>query len=313
MDSAKLNQFLAALRPELANVDWVALARKVLIENPQTAWRELPGRLQASRDLLSQYNPGGIIPNLPPTPPDVEEKLLGMVMDKGMAFAPMGITAYHGSRSLFSQLDPTKAGTGEGKQVYGHGAGYTAGARPVAESYIFAGPEGRLTYKGKLMDRNADRNTIDSAVYALHLAGGDKEIAKRSGLATPEKIDKVLMDKIKPVGYLYKGDIPDEIIPKFLDWDRPIKEQSKEVQSLAKKYGLEMDDLGGDLVARVGKGTQGSAIMEDAGIRGIKYFDANSRNAQYGSQNFIPFRAEDYKIQEINDIPVEDWISRGLL
>lgn len=92
MDSTKLNQFLAALRPELANVDWAALARRVLVENPQTAMRELPGRLQGATDLLMQYNPGGLVPNQPPTPPEVQQQLLGMAMDKGMAFAPMGMT-----------------------------------------------------------------------------------------------------------------------------------------------------------------------------------------------------------------------------
>jgi hypothetical protein len=126
-------------------------------------------------------------------------------------------------------------------------------------------------------------------------------------------IEKELVPKYKPAGYLYKGDIPDEILPKFLDWDKPLKEQSKEVQALAKQYDLALDDLGGDLVAKVGKTPEGSAIMESAGLRGIKYFDANSRNAKYGSQNFVPFRAEDFKIQEINDMPIEQWYSKGLL
>ena len=85
------------------------------------------------------------------------------------------------------------------------------------------------------------------------------------------------------------------------------------MQKLAKQYKLSMDDLGGDLVGTVGKTLEGSKILEKAGIPGIKYFDQNSRNAQYGSQNFIPFRPEDYKIQEINDIPIDEWIRKGLL
>lgn len=58
VDQEKLRQLLGAMRPEFTNVDWTALARKVLVENPQQAWRELPGKLQASRDLLNQYEPG---------------------------------------------------------------------------------------------------------------------------------------------------------------------------------------------------------------------------------------------------------------
>jgi hypothetical protein len=91
VDSATLNQFLRTIRPEFTNVDWAGLARKVLVENPQTALRELPGRLQGATDLLSQYNPGGLLPNQPPTPPEVQERLLGIAMNQGMAFAPMGI------------------------------------------------------------------------------------------------------------------------------------------------------------------------------------------------------------------------------
>lgn len=323
MDSTKLNQFLAALRPELTNVDWAALARKVLIENPQTALRELPGRLQNATDLLSKYNPGGLLPNQPPTPPEVQEQLLGMAMDKGMAFAPMGITAYHGSPYLFRQLDPTKIGTGEGAQAYGSGAGYTAESPQVANSYKLMAGVQLKDKSGNLVDVPQE---VEWVAKELAITKGDfqkiEKMLKKHGedYPWPAAVGMKHLEQWKNLGfspaekgYLYKGDIPDEIIPKFLDWDKPIKEQSKEVQSLAKKYGLEMDDLGGDLVGRVGKTPEGSSIMEAAGIRGIKYLDANSRNAKYGSQNFIPFRPEDYKVQEINDIPIEDWISRGLL
>jgi len=31
------------------------------------------------------------------------------------------------------------------------------------------------------------------------------------------------------------------------------------------------------------------------------------------TSNFIPFRAEDYRIQEINDIPIEQYMEQGLL
>lgn len=334
MDSTKLNQFLAALRPELTNVDWTALARKVLIENPQTALRELPGRLQGATDLLSQYNPGGLLPNQPPTPPDVQEKLTGMAMDSGMAFAPMGVTAWHGSNNLFSMLDKALRGTGEGAQVYGTGAGYTGGVRgvgefyrdklgrgeekigdvPIAEYYDklnrqaaqLRGPKADELYaKMDLVETLGLGRTVPEVKAYAQEAGYNKKIL--------DWVDKELMPKFKPAGYLYKGDIPDEILPKFIDWNAPIGQQSKEVKALAKQYGIAMDDLGGDLVAKVGKGPEGSGIMEAAGIRGIKYLDDNSSTAKFGATNYIPFRPEDYKIEEINDIPLEQWFQRGLL
>lgn len=260
-----------------------------------------------------------------------------MIMGGPLGFAPAGITAYHGSPYLFRMFNPAKVGTGEGAQAYGVGAGYTAEARPVAEQYmrqVTAGtPQPPVrTFKGQELTPQTPEYMAARLLDAdkMSLPQARKEVASWISSAGPEMSQEVAKwqrtleilnqaekkSDFKNLGersYLYKGDIPDEILPKFLDWDRPIKEQSEEVQKLAKQYKLNPDDLGGDLVGAVGKTAQGSQIMEAAGIRGIKYLDANSRNAKYGSQNFIPFRSEDYKIQEINDIPIEEWARKGLL
>jgi hypothetical protein len=213
--------------------------------------------------------------------------------------AGAGVTAYHGSGSLFRLLDPSKRGTGANAQAYGVGAGYTSSARNLAE-----------TYKKDL--------------------AGTKVINR----ATGEIIDTrdIPMDRMarfdlfyKPFqGYLYKGDIPDEIIPKFLDWNKPIKEQSVEVQDVAKKIfneekriksgfpklsAEEINNLTGEelynamsAVWRGGK-EQASKELETSGVFGIKYLTEGKNKVE----NYVPFRPEDYKIQEINDIPVEDF------
>ena len=114
-------------------------------------------------------------------------------------------------------------------------------------------------------------------------------------------------------GYLYKGDIPDEIIPKFLDYDAPLKDQASEVQALAKSLGMDLEDLGGDLLGKVGKNVKGTLQMQDAGIKGIRYLDQGSRGKGKGTSNFIPFSPDDFKIQEINDEPLEAWLKSGRL
>lgn len=304
----KLRQFISALRPEFTNVDWTALARKVLVENPQQAWRELPGKLQASRELLSQdiaRKPGE------PINPELMNQFMGLT-----GFAPAGITAFHGSPYLFRQFDPIKKGTGEGGQSYGTGAGYTAEARPVAESYRTSGSIGFAEREAdKLLFSNKSiEDAIKAAQNELNYVKNNK--APKSTVDEVQSVLNVLQSRksgAKESGYLYKGDIPDEIIPKFLDWDKPLKDQSKEVRDLAKQYKIDLNDLGGDLLARVGKGPEGTAIMEAAGIKGIRYTDQGGRGVGKGTSNFIPFRPEDYKVQEINDIPVDEWIRRGLL
>jgi hypothetical protein len=92
-------------------------------------------------------------------------------------------------------------------------------------------------------------------------------------------------------GFLYKVDLPDEQIAKMISWDKPIKEQSKEIQDIAKSLGLEMDDLGGDIIARIdAKRPEGAEKLRQAGIPGIQYYDAQSRGGQPATtQNFVVF------------------------
>jgi hypothetical protein len=153
-------------------------------------------------------------------------------------------------------------------------------------------------------------------------------------------------------GYLYKGDIPDEILPKFLDWDKPLSQQSDEVKTALEKAGIvnfeqnigpssvgEVRNLGfrnvGTLTgeelykrlteknfaqktqvtsgARKEAELDASNFLENIGVRGIRYLDQVSRGEGKGTSNFVPFRPEDFKVQEINDIPIEDYIAKGLL
>jgi hypothetical protein len=53
------------------------------------------------------------------------------------------------------------------------------------------------------------------------------------------------------------------------------------VRKLAKSLGMDMNDLGGDLLAQVGKDEAGRKILQDAGIRGVKYLDEKSRWSPY--------------------------------
>jgi hypothetical protein len=132
-------------------------------------------------------------------------------------------------------------------------------------------------------------------------------------------------------GYLYKGDIPDEILPKFLDWNKKFEDQSSEVKEAVKKYWKE-NKVYGDPTKYTGEGIYDSVVahlfgdagrqgaqkaasdaLESYGLRGIRYLDQGSRAEGKGTSNFVPFRAEDFKIEEINDLPLQEWINKGLL
>jgi hypothetical protein len=206
-----------------------------------------------------------------------------------------------------------------------------------------------------------------------------RQYAKDSGYskAVQEWVEKELVPKYKPAGFLYKGDIPDEILPKFLDWDKPLSQQSEDVRNALKRrivdvvpqdkfdmggnarlrdnrdgkvdptstspwlmestdasgtkfFGLTQKDVdrmfgskdakdltGEQIYARLtqdqGSQQAASAYLDGIGLRGIRYLDQVSRGEGKGTSNFVPFRPEDFKIQEINDIPIEQWYQRGLL
>ena len=120
-------------------------------------------------------------------------------------------------------------------------------------------------------------------------------------------------------GSLYKADLPDEMIDKMLDWDKPLSEQSEAVREALlpivkeamKKRGTPDRALdysanraiGGDIVKSllVGNGVTRadvSKIMQKAGIPGIKYLDAGSRGqGGSGTRNFVVFPGEEKKVK----------------
>jgi hypothetical protein len=310
------------------------------------------------------------------------------------------ITAYHGSPYLLrgGKFDPTKVGTGEGAQAYGVGAGYTAEARPVAERYRedlsnfeqpfiqfdgkkIAGQDlsdtdlevFKLLERGKRDAGQFPHNTVYYAKKQAEASGNDAALKRLNELGKDVRFGYEVNR-----GYLYKGEIPDEILPSFLDWDKPLSQQSEEVRNALKRrivdvvpqdkfdmggnarlrdnrdgkvdptssqpwlletvsesgtkfFGLSQKDVdrmfgakdakdltGEQIYARLtqDKGSQQAAsdYLNSIGVRGIRYLDQASRGISgRGTSNFIPFSPEDYRIQEINDIPIERYIEQGLL
>lgn len=186
------------------------------------------------------------------------------------------LTVYHGSPAKFSRFDPTKIGSGEGAQAYGYGH-YVAQSPATAEQY-------KEMLKSKQFSKIIQNGRND---YSVVTKDGDV-IANNVLLGQAHKEKNAFDAK---VGSVYEIDLPDEQIAKMVSWDRPIKEQSKEIQDIAKSLGLEMDDLGGDIIARMdAKRPEGAERLRQAGIPGIRYFDAQSRGGQQATtENFVVF------------------------
>lgn len=199
---------------------------------------------------------------------DVTQTLAG-------AYNPVGMTVFHGSPHIFEKFDLSKIGTGEGSQVYGRGL-YVAQNPDVAKSYAIDRSD-KTAKRTFAPPTNANQNSID--YFQAMLEGKVPRDIKGDVPVSDDYIKSQIAQLSEKLPSFYKVDLPDTHIRRMLDWDTPIKDQPTPVRKLAKSLGMDMNDLGGDLLAKVGKGEEGRKILQNAGIRGVKYLDQTSRNA----------------------------------
>jgi hypothetical protein len=243
-------------------------------------------------------------------------------LDMASTIMPMGMTVYHGSPYKFNAFDPTKIGSGEGAQAYGYGH-YVAENPNVARQYKADRSFVGKTLSGSPIDVVWDAQKIAKDAIDIHgenavphledvlrmnsASKNKKQLAENK--ITEDALALLKSNAVEGSGSFYKVDLPDEQISKMLDWDAELGKQSKEVQDLAKQYGLNMDDLGGDLVAAMdAKRPAGAESMRQAGVPGIKYFDAQSRGGQKAdTRNFVVFPKNEglLKIEEVNGQPIQ--------
>ena len=248
-----------------------------------------------------------------------------------------GMTAWHGSPHKFDKFtygDKVR-GTGEGAQVYGDGL------------YLAETPEVAKAYRSNLVK---DPTFIEKKTGAK-IAKGDPSYdgllerqarMERNGYGAD-------FDKKYQIeeGALYKTDIPDEAVARFLDWDKPLSQQSHEVRSAYAKALADGDDLTAELLGSLDSpqamtmaglfpnsgGSQAYRSLADgsseasqrllkSGIPGIRFLDGGSRSAGQGSSNFVAFDPEMIRILERNGQPtgLQPWMPgeyqttlRGLL
>ena len=236
---------------------------------------------------------------------------------------------------------------GEGAQAYGYGR-YDAGNVDVASNYrknlsndVFMERDGRVFEPRELKHLNVrmglkrHNGDIDALLADPKIQG----IAERQGITdvssgryTPTETREmfsrdmaVLADLqsrgglTKTDGYLYKHDLPDEDIARYLDYDAPLSEQPESVRKALAMEGVGQDefipdtampdnfdinnpdtwdtkmlDTGADvsasgdmmyerLVDKYGSKQAASEALAKAGIPGLKYYDGMSRGQVGGA------------------------------
>jgi hypothetical protein len=252
------------------------------------------------------------------------------------------ITTYHGTPHTFpaepglpfGRFRAEKIGSGEGAQAYGHGI-YVAEAPDVATGY-----RERLTGKNPNVFQLGDKDVSivggspewkkfsdaaesqgyskESAALAYHTLKDKKgDLDAASGeLTWMDNATKIHDDaanllrymQYKPEGgALYTVDLPDPMVDRMLDWDRPLSQQPQSVlEALSSKTGVPVEtyrqsnktgkQVWQTWISRRGSPEEASADLQEIGIPGIKYLDQGSRSKGQGTRNFVVFPGEEDKL-----------------
>lgn len=214
---------------------------------------------------------------------------------------------YHGSPHSFEAFDMGKIGTGEGAQSYGHGL-YFAENLEVARSYQSAGK----VAKSITSMPEGDRALIREAVNQPTREAGIEYIKKNAGQEQQQRIVDFINQNDTNLYKVKVAADPDH----FMDWDKPLKEQTPYVKAALKDYlearggaydgGIENSNATvGSFFSTGGLDQAATNALRDAGIKGTKYLDQGSRNSGEGSRNYVLFGDEGINIIEKNGQPVE--------
>jgi hypothetical protein len=257
------------------------------------------------------------------------------------------LEAWHGSPHEFDRFDQSRIGTGEGAQAYGHGL-YFAENERVAREYQRATSDKAFVNKvAELYDEG-----FSPADAWAEIKDNWKEFTPAEqrlmtalekddwlGFEYPHQAVNAALRDIKwfdvspetaaaahAVGNMYRVRIKASH-EHFLDWDKPLGEQSEHVRAKLRAAGFQDHQTGKEIYQslvkyRPGEGggmtSAGMKISDlDAtpeaasgrlgatGIPGIKYLDQGSRRAGEGTRDFVVFDDKHIEITHKNGEPAK--------
>jgi hypothetical protein len=143
------------------------------------------------------------------------------------------------------------------------------------------------------------------AVQRANIAARDVDSAKLANLIAGYRAAKE--------GSIYRLDIPDDVMPKLLDWDKPLNEQpeavrkalaGKSIKNRSVQDLLAMNPTGKEIVAALGKEDGASEYLASIGIPGLRYLDGDSRNRPLKEikREFLNELPEDAEFSEVEDL-----------
>jgi hypothetical protein len=238
---------------------------------------------------------------------------------------------FHGTpHDVGDKFDLNKVGSGEGAQVYGWGL-YFAENPDVAQDYRknLSGYDELtiVTDKGKKKGHQLDSIDMEAAKYlevGERIAGqfkhntvyyAKKEAEKAGKNDVIARIDEYGRDaKVtweKNLGNVYEVDIAADKENDFLDWDKPLSEQSRNIFEILKYSGFDVEfglhktgqsayegevSIYAVSASKQDASKKASEFFNSIGIKGIKYLDQGSRGSGEGTYNYVVFDPSIIKI-----------------
>jgi hypothetical protein len=238
-----------------------------------------------------------------------------------LSVAPVGMIAYHGTPHLIKdKFDINKVGTGEGAQAYGHGM------------YFAESPEVAKTYRQQVVDANAlnansgkSYNSVQDFFDDIAVDKGNLYKVDIPDAYVPNMMnwDKPLSQQPKSVQDALAKIDPDSYSPKGIDYDpselgqaiyhrlsqksdEPLRREWVKKRDMLLEKGIKNNpELEAHLLTNPNPYQVGSQLLNEYGIKGIRYSDQASRGqTTQGTSNFVVFDPTDVKLLERNNQPI---------
>jgi len=184
---------------------------------------------------------------------------------KGMKGAILGANVFQGGPHKYGAEGAAKSldhmSKGEGAQAYGYGR-YDAGAEGVARDYKINVPHQDIKRSFlKELPEDAEIEDVMGLLGKGHFSEKQERVIRALndddwlGFEYPasaisavysKNIDNwdpsdVLRRAVDDAGYLYKHDLPDDDIARYMDWDKPLSEQPESVRKALEGVGIRYD------------------------------------------------------------------------
>jgi N12 class adenine-specific DNA methylase len=258
-------------------------------------------------------------------------------LERALANAGLAMGAWHGTPHKVDRFSVEKIGTGEGAQAYGWGL-YFAEAEGIARYYRDSlssvnlnaprwkwNQRERYSEVDDVLNEDQGWNTKEELVASLRQRADSVE--DEWGDPQPQNDYALAADLIesggieiveRPAGNLYRVEINADPETEFLDWDKPLSQQSEKVRFGAQWLNAEVGETGKEVYLRIVSdlakvyprtlrqklAKEASRLLLRQGIKGIRYLDGSSRAAGEGSRNFVVFDESIVEILEENGQPV---------